>query len=207
MSVAGILSSLSHFQLGGPTTAAKQGIQLGRPIADATQGVQLGRPITDTTQGIQQLGQALQSGNLTAAQSDFAALQQAFAQAASATATTSATPAGSPIKQAFNQLASDLQSGNLSASQKDFSSLQQDIQSASGSGSAGNLRHHHHFSGGSSSASTPNSLAQDSTQLGQDLASGNLSTAQQTYAALQALPPDAFGGGQLQSESPVSVLA
>jgi len=181
MSVAGILSSLSHFQLGGPTTAAKQGIQ--------------------------QLGQALQSGNLSAAQSDFAALQQAFAQAASATATTSATPTASPIKQAFNQLASDLQSGNLSASQKDFSSLQQDIQSASGSGAAGNLRHHHQLSGGSGGSSSPNSLAQDFTQLGQDLASGNLSTAQQAYATLQAQPPDAFGGGQLQSESPVSMLA
>ena len=178
MSVAGILSSLSHFQLGGPTTAAKQGIQ--------------------------QLGQALQSGNLSAAQSDFAALQQAFAQAASATATTSTA---SPIKQAFNQLASDLQSGNLSASQKDFSSLQQNIQSASSSGSASHLRHHHQFSGGSGGSSSPNSLAQDFTQLGQDLASGNLSTAQQAYATLQAQPPDAFGGGQLQSESPVSMLA
>jgi len=110
--------------------------------------------------------------------------------------------------QAFNQLASDLQSGNLSASQKDFSNLQQDIQSASGTGSASSLHHHRHAnvggggsgSGGSSASATQNSLFQYLNQLGQDLASGNLSSAQQAYASLQI-------GGQVATESPVSMLA
>ena len=202
MSVAGILSSLSQFQLGGPTVAK---------------------------QGLQQLGQALQSGNLTAAQSDFATLQQAFAQTATPSATTSSvtspvsstgsSPTASPVTQAFNQLASDLQSGNLSASQKDFSNLQQDVQSVNGTGSAGNLRHHHHFgggSGGSGSSSAQNTLLQDLNQLGQSptsssspntLSSATLSSALQAYSSLQAKPLDAFGGGQLQAESPVSMLA
>jgi len=185
MSVAGIFSTLSQLQLGHP------------PVAK---------------QSLQQLGQALQSGNLTAAQSDFAALKQAFDQTAAA-ATTSASKTTSPIIQAFNQLASDLQSGNLSASQKDFSNLQQDIQSASGTGSASSLHYHHHAnvggggsgSGGSSASGSQNSLFQYLNQLGQDLASGNLlsgnrSSAQQAYASLQ-------GGGQVATESPVSMLA
>ena len=200
MSVAGIFSSLSQLQLGRPSAAQ---------------------------QNIQQLGQALKSGNLTAAQSDFAALQQAFAQSATSAATTSATTTASPITQAFNQLASDLQSGNLSASQKDFSNLEQDIQNASGSGSASRLHHHHHSSGGSgSSASTSqNSLFPALNQAGQaptagNFLSGNLSSgnpssgnpssanllsAQQAYASLQI--PDSFGGGQVATESPVSMLA
>lgn len=191
MSVAGIFSTLSQLHLGHP------------PFAK---------------QSVQQLGQALQSGNLTAAQSDFAALKQAFDKTTTAAATTSASTTASPIKQAFNQLASDLQSGNLSASQKDFSNLQQDIQSASGTGSASNLHHHHHAnvggggsgSGGSSASASQNSLFQYLNQLGQDLASGNLasgnrSSAQQAYASLQM--PDSSGGGQVATESPVSMLA
>ena len=173
MSVAGIFSTLSQLQLGHP------------PVAK---------------QSLQQLGQALQSGNLTAAQSDFAALKQAFAQTAAA-ATTSASTTASPIMQAFNQLASDLQSGNLSASQKDFSNLQQDIQSASGTGSASSLHHRHHAnvggggsgSGGSSASASQNSLFQYLNQL-------DRSSAQQAYASLQ-------GGGQVATESPVSMLA
>jgi outer membrane protein assembly factor BamD (BamD/ComL family) len=96
MSIFGILSSsLSHYQLGAARTPYQQTFQ--------------------------QLGQDLQSGNLSAAQSDLATLQKAISQ----TATTS-----DPVTQAFHQLATDLQSGNLSAAQKDFSTLQQDLQAS-----------------------------------------------------------------------------
>ena len=50
-------------------------------------------------------------------------------------------------------------------------------------------------------------MFQNLSQLAQELASGNLSSAQQAYATLQSQPPDVFGGGQLQAESPVSMLA
>src|SRR5271157_5323907 len=53
---------------------------------------------------MQQLGQDLLSGNLSAAQSDFATLQQAFAQSAPI----SSTSTSNPVTQAFQQLATDL---------------------------------------------------------------------------------------------------
>jgi len=64
----------------------------------------------------QQLGQDLQSGNLSAAQSDFATLQSLGPQSNS----TSSSQSSNPLAQAFNQLEKALQSGNLSAAQKDF---------------------------------------------------------------------------------------
>jgi len=123
-------------------------------------------------QEFQQLGQDLQSGNLSAAQADFATLQQLSPQANS----TSSSPSTNPIAQEFNQLAQDLQSGNTSAAQQDYTKIQQDFQSEAGHA------HHHHHGGGSSESSGISQLLE---QLGQELQSGNLSTAQQTYSTLQ----------------------
>ena len=69
---------------------------------------------------MQKLSQDLQSGNLSAAQSDFAILQQAYSQSA----TTSPSSTSKPSAQGFNQFGTDLQSGNFSAAQKDFSTAQ-----------------------------------------------------------------------------------
>ena len=131
----------------------------------------------------QQLGQDLQSGNLSAAQSDFATLTQLTPNLSSTSSTTSATAStnSSPIAQAFAQLAQDLQSGNLSAAQKDFATIQQDMQSAS----AVHGHHHHHHSESSQSSNQENPIEQTFAQLGQDLQSGNLSAAQQDFASLQ----------------------
>ncbi|HTA23504.1 MAG TPA: hypothetical protein VK763_08230 [Terriglobales bacterium] len=129
----------------------------------------------------QQLGQDLKSGNLSAAQSDFATLQQ---NSASSSATTSAS-SSSAIAQAFSQLGKDLQSGNLSAAQQDFSNIQQDTQSQS---TQAHGHHHHHHGGGGgggSSSSSQSTLAQEFAQLGQDLQAGNVSAAQQAYSAVQ----------------------
>ena len=60
-------------------------------------------------QEFQQLGQDLQSGNLSAAQADFATLQQLSPQANS----TSSSPSTNPIAQEFNQLSQDLNPGTL----------------------------------------------------------------------------------------------
>ncbi len=56
-------------------------------------------------QEFQQLGQDLESGNLSAAQSDFATLQNLLPQSAS---TTTAAQSNNPIAQAFAQLGKDL---------------------------------------------------------------------------------------------------
>ncbi len=156
---------------------------------------------TNPSQQFQQLGQALQSGNLSAAQSDFATLQQAFSQSAAISGTTSAATAN-PVSQAFNQLASDLKSGNLSAAQQDYSTLQRDLQST-----IGTLPTHRfppdHYKGGISTGQL-----QDLNQIGQSLTSSNLAGAQQAYATLQQqLQQFALAGGALSTLSPVSLEA
>jgi outer membrane protein assembly factor BamD (BamD/ComL family) len=121
----------------------------------------------------QQLGQDLQSGNISAAQSDFAALQQMGPQGSS----TSSTQSNSRVAQELSQLSQDLQSGNISAAQQDYTTLQQDFQSHTSQAGG----HHHHSSSGSDS----NSISQLLNQLGQALQTGNLSAAQQAYATMQ----------------------
>jgi outer membrane protein assembly factor BamD (BamD/ComL family) len=129
-------------------------------------------------QEFQKLGQALQSGNLSAAQADFATLQQNSPSAS----TTASTSSSNPIAQAFSQLAKDLQSGNLSAAQQDFSTIQQDTQNQSTQASS---HHHHHHHGGGAGGGEQTNIAQEFAQLGQDLQAGNVSAAQQAYSAVQ----------------------
>lgn len=91
----------------------------------------------------QQLGQDLQSGNLSAARQDFATAEQGVRQRTSqilhhhhhfsAAASSSST---SGTAQDFAELAQALQSGNLSAAQSAFASLQQAIDLPSASTSA-----------------------------------------------------------------------
>lgn len=119
-----------------------------------------------------QLGQDLQSGNLSAAQSDFAQLQGLNPQ----TSSTSGTQSSSSISQEFNQLSTDLQSGNLSGAQQDYNNLRQQEYN---SGGAAGTHHHHHGGGG------PSVFSAALQQLGQALQSGNLSGAQQAYTTLE----------------------
>jgi hypothetical protein len=171
MSVSGILSS--QYQIGATSPLQQQ---------------------------FQQLGQALQSGNLSNAQSDFATLQAAFSQPA----VTSGNDTSSPIKQAFNQLASDLQSGNLSAAQKDYSAVQKDFQGARGTVSRSHFNGQLHGGGGASTAQ--NTLFQELNQVSQNPSTSTLASAQQGYTSLQQeLQQIALGGaGSLTSELPVS---
>lgn len=158
---------------------------------------QLGAPSTPNKQSIEQLSKDLQSGNLAAAQSDFASLQKAFAPSVTSAASASAASTSNPVAQAFNQLATDLKSGNLSAAQKDFSVLQQDLENLRAPGSSGSFQHHHSLRAEIGDLTNPNSLLQN-------LASGNLFAAQQAYAALRAQAPVSTVFGQHQTEPPVS---
>ncbi len=105
---------------------------------------------------VNQLGQDLQSGNLSAAQADFATVQQDVQQAAPQQGaggthhhhhhhsfnSDSNSSQQSAISTLFSELGSSLQSGNLSAAQAAYSTLQQDFQqmgfgtSATSSGSS-----------------------------------------------------------------------
>jgi hypothetical protein len=157
---------------------------------------QLGAPSTPYQQSIEQLSKDLQSGNLSAAQSDFSSLRKAFAQPATKTATSTAS-ISNVVAQAFNQLATDLKSGNLSAAQKDFSLLQQDLENLGGPSSTGSFRHHHSLRAKIGDSTNPSSLLQN-------LTSGNLFAAQQAYAMLRAQAPASTVFGKYQTEPPVS---
>jgi outer membrane protein assembly factor BamD (BamD/ComL family) len=152
-------------------------------------------------QEFQQLGQDLQSGNLSAAQSDFATLQQLVSQAGSASSSSSSGQSGNPIAQAFSQLATDLKSGNLTAAQQDFAQIQKDFQNLAEqnqvSGDNGSELPQHHHRGGS------NSISQLFEQLGQSLQSGDLTSAQSTFATLQQdLQQFSAGSTSAETSSP-----
>jgi hypothetical protein len=89
------------------------GISTSSLLSYESQNTQTQNKLQQFQQEFQQLGEDLQSGNLSAAQSDFATLQQMAPQSASSTSVTS----GNPLTQAFQQLGQDLQSGNISAAQ------------------------------------------------------------------------------------------
>lgn len=142
-------------------------------------------------QEFQQLGQDLQSGNLSAAQADFTSLQQAMPQSssnlsassissASSTSSSSAAQSSNSISGEFSQLSQDLQSGNLSAAQSDYAKIQHDFQSQGTQG-----HHHHHHHGGGGGQGGLGAISQTLDQLGQSLQGGNLSSAQQAYTSLQ----------------------
>ena len=150
-------------------------------------------------QEFQQLGQDLQSGNLSAAQSDFATLQQFGPQ----TNSTSSTQTNKPIGQEFTQLSQDLQSGNISAAQRDYAAIQQDMQNQTVQ-----AHHHHHRHGGGGGG---NEIGQLLSQLGGTLQSGNLSAAQQAYSTpqqdFQQFAQNRGQQAQTQSSNGVSVTA
>jgi soluble cytochrome b562 len=139
----------------------------------------------------QQLGQDLQSGNLSAAQSDFATLQQIRPQANS-TSSTPAAAASSAITQDFKQLATDLKAGNTTAAQQDYAKIQKDIQTQPPT-----TRHHHHHTNSDSSG-----ITQLLSQVGAALQSGNLTAAQTAYAAMQQSLQQ-FASGNAVTAQPV----
>jgi hypothetical protein len=177
-------------------------------LSSAYNQPQIGSSNNPYQQSTSQLGKDLQSGNLSAAQSDFASLQAAFSQP-STTMGASTTPAtqstASPIAQAFNQLSSDLQSGNLSAAQKDFSTVQQDLQSRGRP-----MPIISRYLGGASNSGSQTSLLQDLNQIGQSLSSTSQTGAQQAYASLQQELQDfSLGGGATEALNnlPLSLAA
>jgi|HubBroStandDraft_2_1064218.scaffolds.fasta_scaffold1160533_1 hypothetical protein len=115
-------------------------------------------------QDFQKLGQDLQAGNLTAAQTDLSALQKL--QTSGTAAGTSTT---NSMVQTLQALGADLQAGDLKDAQQLYSSVAQKFQAHHG--------HHMHHEGGE--------FSQDMNQLGQALQSGNLTAAQAAYGTLQ----------------------
>jgi hypothetical protein len=157
---------------------------------------QLGAPSTPYQQSIRQLSKDLLSGNLSAAQSEFAILQKAFS-ASLASATSVSNPSTShSVTQAFNQLATDLHSGNLSAAQKDFSALRQVLENLGGPGSTNRIHHYQRLSTGSEDlTNSASSIPQPQSPF---FIGGG------PYPEPPVLGPPASTGGLRQPEPPVS---
>lgn len=150
----------------------------------------------------QQLGQNLQSGDLSAAQSTFSSLQNLVPQNSS----TSSSQSNSPIARAFAQLGEDLQSGNISAAQQDYEAIQQDFQNQTTQNQTqGTEGHHHHHHGGGRGSSE---IGQLLDEVGTALQSGNLSSVQSAFATLQqALTQNTGQTTSQAASSTVSVTA
>jgi hypothetical protein len=130
----------------------------------------------------QRLGQYLQAGNLSQAQSDFSELNQNIS---------APMQTNSSVAQAFGALGSALQSGNLVAAQKAYTTIQQDVQETGHS-------HYHLRVGGSTevNSSSDNMLSQMLGSMGSSLPSGNTSAARTAYSTLsQAFQQIGLGAG------------
>jgi hypothetical protein len=102
----------------------------------------------------QNLGNALQSGNLAGAQNAFAALQQNLPNNSSQQAGAQSNPSN-PVATDFQNLANALSSNNLTSAQQAYAQLQQDLKSLQG-------HHHHHHHGGDSGSSESQGTSQTS---------------------------------------------
>jgi predicted lipoprotein len=124
-----------------------------------------------------QLGQDLQTGNLSQAQTDFVTLSQSVA---------SQFGSNSPITKALNKIGQALQSGNLSAAQQAFAALPIAMVGPCAEPQPGHI--------GSMHTNVQHAL----NQLGQALQSGSLSAAQQAFSAMQQIwqqvPPNMVPG-------------
>jgi hypothetical protein len=98
---------------------------------------------TSFAQAFQDLGSALQSGNVSAAQTAFQDLMKSgkgghhHGHHAGGAGSSSSTGGGTSISSVFQALGSALQSGNLQGAQSAFATLQQDFSGAQGSSQSG----------------------------------------------------------------------
>lgn len=119
-------------------------------------------------QSLNALQSALQSGNVSGAQTALAALLKNFPQlsissttsttspsSTDSTGSTSSTTSTNAVQNDLQSIQSALQSGNVSAAQTSFTQLQTDLKSSKGHHGG----HHHHGGGGGASA-----LSSSSTQ-------------------------------------------
>jgi hypothetical protein len=99
-------------------------------------------------QAFSQLGNALQSGDLSAAQSAYTTLSQS-----------PAAQGNGPFAQALQQIGQDLQSGDIAGAQKALAALQQQVKGH---------HHHHHHGGGQPAQAASNNAAQSSNTTSND---------------------------------------
>lgn len=165
---------------GGQAVFAREAVMSLSAIAGGSQLANIQSNYQQVRNQFKQLGQDLQGGSLTKAQTDFVTLSQSFASQFSGT---------NPVAKTLSQVGQALQSGNLSAAQQAFASL--------GKVAASAVPHHSHV------PPIANQLKTSLDQLGQALQSGNLSTAQQAFAAVQQVWQQMSGDSVTPSDTPM----
>jgi len=99
------------------------------------------------SQDFQAIGSALQSGNLSTAQTALSTFQQALQAAAAQNSVSQPFGKNTQANSDYQSLSSALQSGDLTSAQKAFASLQTDLKPTQTSSLAIHGHHHSHGSG------------------------------------------------------------
>lgn len=154
-------------------------LRAGPPAAQAppqaADQYQAQNPVEEAIQDYSQLASSLQNGDLTDAQSAYTNLQD-LTQAYQGD---SSSDSPNTVQTDFATLGQDLQSGNLTQAQSDFAQLQSDLQAptqpASGSSDATQAP----------APSPAQQVQQDYAELSSALGTGNLTTAQSAFTALE----------------------
>ena len=107
-------------------------------------------------QDFKALASALQSGDLSAAQTAFAAFQKDIQGNSQSPQAAALSDSNSQLGKDFQALQSALQSGDLSSAQQAFATLQQDLKTT-------HHHHHHHHSGGIDPDKTAQSTSSTAT--------------------------------------------
>ena len=111
-------------------------------------------------QNFNAIGSALQSGDLSTAQSALTTFQQSL-QGGSQTTASQPFGKNSQANTDYQSLTSSLQSGDLAGAQKAFASLQNDLKPTQSTHAAHKGHHHHH--GSSATAAAPAATTSGST--------------------------------------------
>jgi hypothetical protein len=138
-------------------------------------------PLQQIRQDFNQLSTALQSGDLSGAQSAYASIQQLLQGGANST---TANPSNT-IQNDFSALGQALQTGDLSQAQSAFSQLQQDFQATRKEQATPEVRDQYVASSSQSTLTPAQQVQQEYAQLASALRSGNLSGAQSAFSSLQ----------------------
>jgi len=133
-------------------------------------------------QDFKALASALQSGDLSGAQSAFSSWQSDLQSIAPSNAQSQVQdqPFGSNTKanSDFQALSSALQSGDISGAKQAFANLKKDVQSANGAKGAHRGHHHHRVKPQNDGDSTQSSTSTSTSTTAVDLATGTTLDAQ-----------------------------
>jgi DNA-binding FadR family transcriptional regulator len=163
-------------------------------------------PFQEIKQDFSQLASALQSGNLTDAQSAYSNIQQLLGGNQNSSSSNTSSSGSNPIQNDFAALGQALQSGNLTQAQSAFSQLQTDVQSVrqANQNQTPPVAQDQFVSTAPPTLTPAEQVQQDYTQLASALQSGNLTSAQTAFTALQQALQTQTGSTTAPSTTPTS---